>query len=742
MKSRFADRAFAASWLGRIGLSNALAFALAIGAVLAGVATYFVITKQLPLAANPDNVALFIMADLVLLALLCVVVAWRIIVMMRARRQGRAGARLHFKLVLTFSLLAVTPAVIVTGLSAVFLFAGVQTWFSSSVSSAVHESREVAESAIDAHQRTIIADILTIASTLNREVAYIGDNEERLEEVLGNELRQREFTDALVFDGTGRVLGRSNLGLSLGFATVRDVDLDRARGGDIVMMQDGGDGRVRALLRLDRYVDAYLLVSRLTDPTMLAHLQRAEDASAQYEAFDAKRVEIQYAVMVMFGVIALVLLLSAVLLGLNVANQLVRPISALIQASDRVRGGDLTVRVAQTDRDNELGTLIRSFNRMTNQLQTQRRELIETNRQLDERRRFTETVLAGVSAGIIDTDPEGVIQLANAHACELIEKQPDDVIGRSVLELLPEMEALFEEARRKIGREVEQQIVIKRADHQTRTLHARLAPEIVAEDLISGYVLTFDEITELVSAQRMAAWADVARRIAHEIKNPLTPIQLSAERLKRKYLPQITQDVEIFRDCTDTIFRQVDDIRRMVDEFSAFARMPAAVIRPYNLSALIREAVVLQREAHPEITFVTDLPEQDLSLPCDNRQVRQALTNLVQNAVDSISERTESGLAPGRIEVALTQSAESVTVSISDNGKGLPSADRDRLTEPYVTTRVKGTGLGLAIVKKILEDHGGSLSLADRPEGGAIVRLVFPVTDAKTIQGEAALAMT
>lgn len=742
MKSAIADRAFAAHWLGRVGLSNALVLALAIATIGAGIATYFFITQQLPMAANPDNVSLLLMADLGLLGMLCVLVGWRIIIMLRAKAQGRVGARLHFKLVLTFSLLAVMPAVIVTGLSAVFLFAGVQTWFSSSVSSAVRESRAVAESAIDAHQRTIIADTLTIASALNRELLSIGSNEEKLEEILNREMLQRAMSDAIIFNSSGKILARSNLGFSLGFATVRDVDLSRASSGDIVLMQDADDGRARALMRLDRYVDAYLLVSRLTDPTILGHLQKAEEASAQYAAFDAKRVQIQYGVMLMFGIISIVLLLMAVVLGLNVANQLVRPVSALIQASDRVRNGDLTVRVSQTDRDNELGTLIRSFNRMTNQLQTQRRELIETNRMLDERRRFIEAVLAGVSAGILNTNPEGVIRMANTHASDLIGLTEDEVTGRSVLELLPEMESLFEEARRRIGRNVEKQIIIKRAGKTTRTLHARLAPEIVAEDLISGYVLTFDEITELVSAQRMAAWADVARRIAHEIKNPLTPIQLSAERLKRKYLPQITQDQQIFSDCTDTIFRQVDDIRRMVDEFSSFARMPAAVIKPYNISSLIREAVVLQREAHQDITFSTLLPEQDLSLPCDHRQVRQALTNLIQNAVDSITERTESNPAPGKIEVALQQDSESVSISIRDNGKGLPSDDRDRLTEPYVTTRVKGTGLGLAIVKKILEDHSGSLALEDNPTGGANVRLVFPVTDAKTIQEETVLVMT
>lgn len=744
MRSPETDRAFAAHWLGRFGLSNALALTLAALAIFACVATYFVMTARSPLVAEPGNVALVIFTDLALLASLCVVVAWRIVILLRARAQGKAGARLHFKLVITFSLLAVLPAVIVTGMSAAFLFAGVQTWFSSSVSAAVSESKEVAEAALDAHQRTILADALAIAVALNRESGWIGESESRLESVLNNELSSRQMMDALVFDGTGKIIGRSDMGFSLAFESVRDVDLERARKGDLVLMEDAGQARARALVRLDRYVDTYLLVSRLTDPALLAHLQRAEQASHEYAAFDDKRVELQRGIMLIFAIVALVLLLGAALLGLNVANQLIRPISALIQASDRVRGGDLTVRVAQTDRTNELGMLIRSFNRMTNQLQTQRRELIETNRKLDERSRLTEAVLAGVSAGVIDTDEQGTIQLANSHAIELLEAEESTIIGRSLPELLPEVAGLFDEARRRPGRQVYQQLALKRPDKPTRTFHARLAPEMVAEDVVSGYVLTVDEITELVSAQRMAAWADVARRIAHEIKNPLTPIQLSAERLKRKYLPQITQDQQIFQDCTDTIFRQVDDIRRMVDEFSAFARMPAPVIKEHNLSALIREAVVLQREARPNISFNVMLPESDVYLPCDHRQIRQVLTNLVQNAVDAITERPDDGTGPalpqGRIEVSLESTPESVIVAVRDNGKGLPKEDRDRLTEPYVTTRQKGTGLGLAIVKKILEDHEATLELLDAPDQGAIVRLVFPSSDATTLQSEVALA--
>lgn len=453
--------------------------------------------------------------------------------------------------------------------------------------------------------------------------------------------------------------------------------------------------------------------------------------------------------MLTFAITTLVLLLGAILLGLDVANQLVRPISALVQAADRVRGGDLTVRVSQTDRSNELGLLIRSFNRMTNQLQTQRRDLIDTNRQLDERNRFTEAVLAGVSAGVVNVDAKGIIQLANVHASRVLATEADALVGQALQEVLPEISDLFSDARTRTGRTLERQLVVKREGQPTRTLHARIAHEVAGEEL-RGYVITLDEITDLVSAQRMAAWADVARRIAHEIKNPLTPIQLSAERLKRKYLKQIEQEPEVFKDCIDTIARQVDDIRRMVDEFSAFARMPTAIIRPHNLSLLVREAVILQREARPQIMFEPILPSEDILIACDQRQIRQALTNLVQNSVNAIEERpqpdsgeNDSNATPplpnGHIVVSLSREGDSAVLVVSDNGRGLPQDDREKLTEPYVTTRVKGTGLGLAIVKKIMEDHGGSLAITDNPGGGALVKLVFPLQH-EQVSEEAALA--
>jgi two-component system nitrogen regulation sensor histidine kinase NtrY len=431
--------------------------------------------------------------------------------------------------------------------------------------------------------------------------------------------------------------------------------------------------------------------------------------------------------------VARLLVLAGVWAGLNFATGRVRPFSALFGAAERVRAGDLTVRVSEPPGEDEFVLLSRAFNRMTTEIEGQRRELLSTNRLLDERRRFTETVLSGVSAGVLGVDADGVINLPNLSAARLLgEEDPERLVGMSLIELLPDIGDLLENAPKKPGRVVQDQIQIRRPGKPTLTLLVRIAAEVRAGE-VRGYVVTFDDITELVSAQRKAAWADVARRIAHEIKNPLTPIQLSAERLRRKYLKEISSDTEVFTMCTDTIVRQVDDIRRMVDEFSAFARMPQPVMKPVNINDLVRQAVFLQSSAHTgKIRFDTRLPSGPLTVACDSRQISQALTNLLQNAADAIEGRTPpadgSDLPPGEVAIAVEDDGEKVVVTVEDNGKGLPGGEqRDRLTEPYVTTRAKGTGLGLAIVKKIMEDHGGVLTLEDREGGaGARVTLVIP----------------
>jgi two-component system nitrogen regulation sensor histidine kinase NtrY len=422
--------------------------------------------------------------------------------------------------------------------------------------------------------------------------------------------------------------------------------------------------------------------------------------------------------------VALLFLAAAISIGIHFAAQLADPISRLMGAAERVRAGDLAVRVPEGEKDDELVSLSRAFNRMTYQIQSQQRELIEANRQLDERRRFTETVLTGVSAGVIGLDRDGRIHLPNRSASALLGVDLDLSLGEDLAEVAPEMAGLLEEAAQRPERLAQAQVQIV-GNNRTRTLLVRIAAEHDDRE-ISGFVVTFDDITELLSAQRKAAWADIARRIAHEIKNPLTPIQLSAERLRRKYLREIKKDPDTFRICTDTIIRHVEDIGRMVDEFSSFARMPAPVLKPEDLTAIVERAVFLQRTAHPEMAFETSFLTRPIPLRCDARLVGQALINIVKNAIESIEARiVEGDPTPGRVAVMVSDAEGHVAVVVEDNGKGLPQQDRQRLTEPYVTTRSKGTGLGLAIVKKIMEDHQGELVLEDRGSGGARVKLVF-----------------
>jgi two-component system nitrogen regulation sensor histidine kinase NtrY len=563
------------------------------------------------------------------------------------------------------------------------------------------------------------------------------------DDVLSFEAARRSLPEAVVVDGSGRVLARSALSLSLEFGLAPPAAIESARRGEIAILTAEIDDRVRAVVALNRFVDAYLLVGRFVDPKIIEHIQRVERAVSQYQQMQQESRGIQISFVAMFVIVAMLLLLAAAWIGLTLATQLAQPISNLVDAADRVSKGDLSVRVDTRATGDELGTLTRAFNRMTSQIETQRDGLVEANRQLDERRRFTETVLAGVSAGVIGLDKEGRIHLPNRSASELLAVDLEQAVGRTLGEVVPEMERLFAEARLRPERLAQAELRLA-GKGRFNTLLVRIAAERIGNEVV-GYVVTFDDVTALLSAQRTAAWADVARRIAHEIKNPLTPIQLSAERLRRKYLKEIKTDPDVFAACTETIVRQVEDIGRMVDEFSSFARMPQASLKPENLSELCRQAVFLERNRYPDIEFTTTLPAADVQVACDSRQVARALTNILKNAAESIAALRETG-APsrkGRVQVVLTPAGpenDSTIVTVEDNGKGLPKENRDRLAEPYVTTRTKGTGLGLAIVKKIMEDHNGALVLADREGGGAQVSLVFrPLTDkAGAASGEGA----
>ena len=735
-----------ATWAGRINLERKLAIALLIAVVTAGTATFAAMTGRLPRAVDTWVILLLLNLDLVLLLCLGALIARRLVILRAATKRGAAGAKLHARLVALFSLVAVTPTIVVATFAVLFFDFGLQVWFSERVRTAIGESLETAEAYVEEHRRTINADVLAMAQDLNRQGPTLVFNPQRFSQIIATQLALRSLTEAVVFDVSGRILARAGFSLLLDFdPEIPEWAVRQANSGEVAILTPTSDDRVRALVRLDAFTDTYLFVGRLLDPRVLAHLDRTRDAVKLYEELEGRRSGLQITFAMIFIVVALMLLLTAVWVGLAFANYLARPIGRLISATERVRGGDLSARVAEGQDQDAIGPLARAFNRMTGELARQQRELLDANRQLDDRRRFIETVLSGVTAGVIGLDKRGRVELSNRTAGELLSMGAAELEGQDLAALLPEFGELVRLARRRPRRGSEGQITLTRPDGSRRTLIVRVAPEL-GEDGITGFVVTFDDITELLSAQRKAAWADVARRIAHEIKNPLTPIQLSAERIRRKYKDEIKSDPETFRICTDTIVRHVGDIGRMVDEFSSFARMPAPRMAKADLRELVRQAVFLQKSAHPKIEFVNRLPEHPVSLRCDAEQIGRALTNLLLNAAQAIESRggaeeapLREGEAAGRVEVTLVDEPSRREILIADNGPGLPADERHRLTEPYVTTRERGTGLGLAIVKKIMEDHGGDLVLEDRPSGGACVRLAFPLPEEQPGQQEGEL---
>jgi two-component system nitrogen regulation sensor histidine kinase NtrY len=708
-------------WLRRIDLERKLALLLAILALISGIATYMVISTAPPYASDVETVLILLNIDLVILLLLAVIIARRLVIVGIQRRKGLAGSRLHARLVGLFSLVAVTPAIIVAVFSFFFLNSGLEAWFSDRIRTALENSLAVAEAYLNEHQEIIRADALAMAADLNREEARLLTNPGYFVEFVNAQASIRSLTEAVVFDATGNVLVRSGLTLSLESERLRPEYLERAKGGEVVVLTSGGDDRVRALLRLDWLTETYLFVGRFVDANVVTFMNRTQNVTAEYQRIQSERRGIQITSALIFAIVALLLLLSSIWIGLNFADRLASPISQLVVAADRVRRGDLTARVPDSGDDDEVSVMSRAFNRMASQLSSQRRELIDANHQLDGRRRFTEAVLSGVSSGVIGLDSDLRIVLPNPSAMEILSTEGGAVIGTSILDHIAEMAPLLARVEARPHEMAEAQLTL--SGHGQRTLLVRISAQH-DDDRVVGYVVTFDDISALLSAQRQAAWAEIAKRIAHEIKNPLTPIRLSAERLNRKYLPQIKEGRESFQNSTTTIQQQVDAIGRLVSEFANFARLPAADLKPESIDTLIKNAVFLQQTAHSSVSFKTDFRVPvPVTLSCDGEQVAQALNNLLLNATNAL---TEAGTENARIVVSLDQADDDVVVEIADNGPGFPQEHRDRLLEPYVTTRSRGTGLGLAIVRKIMDEHHGKIELEDGADGGAVVRLRFP----------------
>src|SRR6201991_487659 len=606
--------------LGDVMLGKGVTLALTALALMVGLATFIILARGSPLGMKPAVSVGLVLANLSCLLLLGAVLAGRLTRVWVERRRGSAGARLHVRLVLLFSGVAATPTIMVACFAVAFFHFGIQAWFNDPVRESLSESLQVSRGYLDEHRNNIRAVALEMANDLARAGRFLSADPTVFAEVLDTQTTLRGLTEAVIYEPvTGQVLAAAGIFVGLGVEAPPQSATEQAMTGDVAVLNAGDGTRVRAVVRLESTPALMLMIGRPIDPSILDYMHRTEQAVSEYQRLDENRSWLQIAFAWIFAIVALLVLLAAGLIGLVMANQSARPVGMLISAAERVRSGDLLVRVEEAPTGDELAGLSRAFNRMTGQLAAQRSELMDAYSQIDERRRFTETVLAGVSAGVIGLDAQGRIELPNRTADELLGLDLLAATGHPLAEIVPEFATLFAEVAASPEKARTAEIQTGPLNHR-RILLVRIGAELSA-GRTDGFVVTFDDITELQSAQRKAAWADVARRIAHEIKNPLTPIQLSAERLKRRFTKEIASDPETFSQCTDTIVRQVGDIGRMVDEFSAFARMPQPVIKPEDANQMLRDGLVLQRDPHPEITYETVYADPAPVMPCVRRLI-------------------------------------------------------------------------------------------------------------------------
>ncbi|MGJ4947396.1 ATP-binding protein [Bradyrhizobium sp. HKCCYLS20291] len=711
------------TWLAPVAVAVALS---------SGFLTFIVLVGLSPIEPTTEVVKTFYLIDAGTILILVGIIIREVWQVVQARRRGRAAARLHVQIVSLFSVIAVLPAVLVAVVANVTIDRGLDRLFSGPAKVAIQNSLTIARAYMQEHAQFIRGDILGMANDIARTRPLFDQDRASFRELLTASAASRNLPGAMIIDkNTNPIVWAETGGVQLAYSPPAPDFLNNVgeQEPEIAVLPESN--YVAAVIRLRAFNDTFLYVARPLDPQVVDQLKQTELSVAEYAQVEARRFGIQVAFALMFAVIALTILMASVLIGLNFANWLVAPIRQLMNAANVISTGDLNVQVPVHRSEGDLAQLGQTFNKMTQELRTQRDELVSASDLIDSRRRFIEAVLSSASAGIIGVDASGSVGILNRSAEKLIGHSEQEVLDHPLTDVLPELDDMMKTAREGKQRLVQGQITIQRDGHE-RNLSVRVTAE-QTNQARDSYIITLDDITELVSAQRTSAWGDVARRIAHEIKNPLTPIQLSAERIRRKFGKVITEDKAVFEQCTDTIVRQVDDIRRMVDEFSRFARMPKPVMEGEDVADAVRQAVFLMKVAHPEIDIETDIKQDPLRAQFDRRLISQALTNIIKNATEAIEVVPEEELGKGRIDVVAAREGDDVLIDVIDNGIGLPKVARQRLLEPYVTTRAKGTGLGLAIVGRVLEDHGGKLELKDASDfragqRGAWMRLRFAVS--------------
>jgi two-component system nitrogen regulation sensor histidine kinase NtrY len=718
------DRAF---WIG---------LAVMVLSVVSALISYLILTGLTPIAPRSELVLPFYFLNGLLILAMVGVLAWQAAGLWRAWKAKAAGARLHIRIVALFSLIAAVPAILLAIAATTTFARSLDNWFSTRTRQIIANSLEVANAYLEEHGQLIRTDVVNMAKDIDDAAPVIAGDTVALRRLVIAQAGLRDLPVAYIVDGNGVAAVRFSENEKLAYEPPPRGLMQAADAGQVPLLMPSDNFRVAAMARLEKFPDRYLYVMRGVNPKVMGQLRRAQDGVAEYEQLRQVRGNLKIVHGLMYFMISLTALLAAIWVGIWFASRFVAPISRLIGAAQQVSRGDLDVALPVRRGEGDLRRLSETFNTMTSELKSQRNALVTANAELTERSNFIETVLSSVTAGILDVDAAGRITLVNRSAEALLATTADALVGRTLADALP---AFAEALAQQSGEDLKPraQIEAKMAiDGDERSFAIRATRRSGTTPNAAGTVVTFDDITELVSAQRTSAWGEVARRMAHEIKNPLTPIILSAERIRRKYGRIITEDRDTFDKLTATIERQAGDIKSMVDEFAAFARIPKPVMETSDLRDALQDAVILFREGHPGVTFVLDVPKEPVLASIDRRMIGQAATNLVKNATEAVESVAAGAEADwrGRVEVSLKVSPERCDIEVIDNGPGLPKQNRSRLLEPYVTTKGnKGTGLGLAIVQKIVEQHGGVLMLEDAPVApgrprGALVRISLPAS--------------
>ncbi|TYR31129.1 PAS domain-containing sensor histidine kinase [Mesorhizobium microcysteis] len=704
-----------------------------VGALISAGVSFAVLLGLTPITPDGTTTLWLVALNAAFVLLLVALIVREIHRILMARRRGKAASRLHVRIVTMFSLVAAIPAILVAIIASVTLDLGLDRWFELRTKVIISSSMSIAEAYVVENARNLQDATLSTAYVLDASRTLYGLDRTGFRSLMSQQAMGRNLDHAALIRSDGSVIMQAETDANFAMPAPPIETVHTAADGLPILIPPGNRNLVGAIVKLREIEDAYLYTIRTLDEQVIRARQIVRANTDEYRALESNRLTTQLAFALTYLGLTLIIVLSAIWTGIAVADRIVRPIRQLIGAADEVATGNLDVAVPVRQSDGDVASLGDTFNEMIRQLKTQRNELLSAKDLIDERRRFSEAVLSGVTAGVIGVDQSGTISIINRSAEEMLTIRSATALGRKLVEVLPHVGRVFEIGLTS-GRPVYREQVTFYRGGAERTFNVQVTTEEGAGDTAS-YVVTVDDITDLLQAQRSSAWADVARRIAHEIKNPLTPIQLSAERIRRRFGKVIVEDREVFDQCTETIIRQVGDIGRMVDEFSAFARMPKPDMQVLDLREPLREASFLIEVSRADIAFRREFGEKPLMGTFDSRLLSQAFGNLIKNAAEAIEAAERDSGASGEISIRARQDGSRITIDVVDNGKGLPRENRQRLLEPYMTTREKGTGLGLAIVKKIVEDHGGRLELHDAPPDfhggrGAMIRIVLPAAGA------------